>query len=282
MERLATLARVHESGGLSRAANGDVSRLSQYSRQIKDLEEYFGILLTHKVGRSLELTSEGKRLAALARTHFRSLEEFASEAGAGASVIRVGASTAVQGWFLLPTLKKALPKFPNVRVELVSGRSRELVQSVDDSRIDLALVRASAVHRKLKSASLFKMSYGLYVHQKATTKKMKASEVLSNMPLAVSDGGAFRQGLQDSASASGQELPVALVCPSHIIAAEAVHSGVYAAILPDIVQQANAGKDLIRFDLPFKHDGARTIQAVWRARNTPSVVEKFVVLLSKH
>ena len=50
LDRLRSFLRVVEAGSLTRAALGDVTRQSQYSRQIKELEGYFGTALTRRVG----------------------------------------------------------------------------------------------------------------------------------------------------------------------------------------------------------------------------------------
>ena len=50
LDRMRSFLMVAESGNLSKAAKGDVTKQSQFSRQIKDLEGFFGVALTKRVG----------------------------------------------------------------------------------------------------------------------------------------------------------------------------------------------------------------------------------------
>ena len=48
LERLRTLQLVSEAGSIAAAARGDTTRQSQYSRQLKELEQFFGTTLTRR------------------------------------------------------------------------------------------------------------------------------------------------------------------------------------------------------------------------------------------
>ena len=60
LDRLRTFLRVAEAGNLAKAAKGDTTRQSQFSRQIKELEAFFGVALTRRVGRRIEITDEDR------------------------------------------------------------------------------------------------------------------------------------------------------------------------------------------------------------------------------
>ena len=48
LDRLRTFLRVAEAGNLAKAAQGDATKQSQFSRQNKELEAYFGVPLTRR------------------------------------------------------------------------------------------------------------------------------------------------------------------------------------------------------------------------------------------
>src|SRR5436190_1180932 len=75
-DRLRSLVDFAETGSITRAARGDPNRQSQYSRQIKELEQFFGIELTQRRGKGIALTEAGKRLVLIARETFLSLNDF--------------------------------------------------------------------------------------------------------------------------------------------------------------------------------------------------------------
>jgi len=60
LERLAGFLAVADAGSIAGVAPGDPSRPPLLSRQIKDLEAFFGAKLTRRVGRGLELTDAGR------------------------------------------------------------------------------------------------------------------------------------------------------------------------------------------------------------------------------
>jgi len=76
IDRLKSFLDVVDAGSIVKAAGGDTNRQSQYSRQIKELETFFGAKLTRRKGRRIEITEEGERLARLIRESFTNLSDF--------------------------------------------------------------------------------------------------------------------------------------------------------------------------------------------------------------
>ena len=96
LDRLRNFLEMAEAGGIAKAAPGDVVRQSQISRQIRELEEFFGAELTQRRGKTLILTTAGRRLADLIRGQLQGLDDFRCEAqgrpksfifGSGASTL---------------------------------------------------------------------------------------------------------------------------------------------------------------------------------------------------
>ena len=67
LDRLAGFCAVAGAGSIVGAARGDAVRQSLLSRQIRELEEFFGTELVRRQGRGLVLTAAGVELAALGR-----------------------------------------------------------------------------------------------------------------------------------------------------------------------------------------------------------------------
>ena len=63
-------------GSISKAVGGDSVLRSLYSRQLKELEDYFGVELTRRKGRGLVITEKGHTLAQIAREQFQGLSDF--------------------------------------------------------------------------------------------------------------------------------------------------------------------------------------------------------------
>jgi DNA-binding transcriptional LysR family regulator len=264
LERLATLCRVADAGGLSRAAGGDVSRLSLYSRQLKDLESFFGAALTRKVGRTVVLTEGAHALAAKVRGQFRELAAFREEAGMSAPVLHIGASHSICEWWLWPRLGAlANASAGDSHIRMMVMRSADLVHAVENRVLDIALVRSDAVPRTLKSRPAFSMPYSLFVPQRLNPGKALTADFWNRVPLALSLGGQIRERIEAGAAGAGINLGIRLECPSFSLAAKAVASGAYAAILPDLAQTAFTGHRVKTWPLPFPGVSPRKISLAW-------------------
>src|SRR5437660_3252770 len=70
-DRLQSFCLVAQAGGVTKAAKGDPAKQSLFSRQIKELEEFFGTELIRRKGRGVTLSEAGERLNIIARlSHF--------------------------------------------------------------------------------------------------------------------------------------------------------------------------------------------------------------------
>jgi hypothetical protein len=63
LDRLRALVAVGAAGSIVRAAGNDPARQSQYSRQIKELEDFFQTGLVERHGKGIRLTANGRELA---------------------------------------------------------------------------------------------------------------------------------------------------------------------------------------------------------------------------
>ena len=104
LDRLRTFLRVVEAGNLSKAASGDATRQSQFSRQIKEMESFFGVAQTRRVGRRIEITDEGKRLGLIIRRQFREIDDFRESMADRRVSVRIGSQGSVIDWLLIPRL----------------------------------------------------------------------------------------------------------------------------------------------------------------------------------
>jgi len=100
LDRLASFCAVAEAGSIVKAAGGDPVRQSLISRQIRELEEFFGAELTWRRGKGLAVTPAGRRLAALVRGQLQDLDDFLRESAGGTKEFSIGAGGAASwsGW----------------------------------------------------------------------------------------------------------------------------------------------------------------------------------------
>ncbi len=235
LDRLKVLVEVHDAGSIARAAPDDPVRQSQYSRQLRELSEFFGIEVARRQGKLLKLTEQGMRLAELAREQLRSLQDFRSECNSASLDYTIAAGDSLLQWLVVPRLGRVARGKQHTRFATVNLRTNEIVQQLSEGRIDFGITRRDAVTDGLKTAPLGEMTFAVAVPRTlvSSVKQLTLAEILAKTPLAAqTTDGQFAQRLRDVAHACGVEFSPALVCQSFPHALSAVRSGHYAAILP--------------------------------------------------
>jgi DNA-binding transcriptional LysR family regulator len=235
LDRLKVLIEVRDAGSIAAAAPSDPVRQSQYSRQLRELAEFFGCEVAQRRGKILKLTAQGERLAELAREHLRSLDDFRSECREESVAFTIGAGDSLIQWLVIPQLGALVEAFPGTRFATTNLRTNEIVQQLTDGRIDFGIIRKNAVTPGLKSVSLGLVTYVAVVPAALARRKRKLTlrEVLSEFPLATqTTDGQFTGGLREIAKGLEIALAPALACQSFPQTMAAVRSGRFAAIVP--------------------------------------------------
>jgi DNA-binding transcriptional LysR family regulator len=104
LDRLRAFVEVGAAGSIVKAAGGDPVRQSQYSRQIKELEDFFRVTLFERHGKGIRLTPNGRELARISRFFLLGLSNFQRGSLAEEQTYRIGASATFLATFLLPVL----------------------------------------------------------------------------------------------------------------------------------------------------------------------------------
>jgi len=267
LDRLHSFLRVADAGSIAKAAGNDPIRQSQFSRQIGELEEFFGVRLTQRHGRSMALTEAGMQLAALIRAHLGSLDDFLKHQASQPVDIRIGAGDSLITWVLLPRIAELQRIFPRANVRLYNLRSWDIMQQVSELRLDFGLARSNLVNAPLEHTLIGKVNYRLFIPARfrKLTRQFTPTELLSRLPLAtLGSDTEFFEALVRGAEKRADAVRFRLVTESFPQAARAVMSGQYAAILP-----AHAATDLpgvLQFELPFLRGASRSVSLVWNPR----------------
>ena len=235
LDRLRTFLRVVEAGNLSKAALGDPTKQSQFSRQIKEMEAFFGVPLTRRVGRRIEITDEGHRLARIVRRQFRELDDF-REAMAGNRVsVRIGSQGSVIDWLLIPRLGSIRRVLGHAMVELEQLRTADVVRAVADGRLDFGIVREDALGRETRRWRLGAVGYAMFAANAHWRGHASVADVLRKVPLTeLLPGGQFPTRWQEWLTQEKAVPQVLARVSSFTDAARAVLAGHSAAVLPEM------------------------------------------------
>ncbi len=287
LDRLKNFLAFADVGSIVGAAGNDHVRQSLFSRQIGELERFFSIELTKRQGRGKGLTEAGRRLAAIVREQFGSLDEFAREAKSMPASLSIVAPNSIATWLLLPRLTEIRRRLPQHRLILHHEQTPAIVRGVLEGRHDIGLLRETALPRTLKRRALGNAGFALFV-PRALAGRLRPNDPAGwlRLPLALPVGGALRASVDRLAAKHGIELVAAVACDSYVQAAAAVESGAVASVLPVIAEKAMTARGVMMKKVPELGERSHKTLMIWSKRvadtraSVSAAVEVFSELLS--
>jgi DNA-binding transcriptional LysR family regulator len=158
LRRLEVFVKVAELGSFSRAAEALFLTQPTVSEHVRALEDSLGVQLLDRLGRSTTPTRAGtlllgyaRRMLTLAREAAQAIEQFQ---GRMTGELAIGGST-IPGEYVVPELIGGFrSKYPDVRVSLMIGSSREVQAWVEDGRVEMGVVGAAPASRALEGRQL--------------------------------------------------------------------------------------------------------------------------------
>lgn len=235
LDRLKVLLEVRDAGSIAQAAPGDPVRQSQYSRQLRELSEFFGCEVAQRRGKWLKLTPEGERLAELAREQLRALADFRAECREQSVAFSLGAGDSLIQWLVIPRLGRVVDAMPGTHFATHNLRTNEIVRQLAESRLDFGIIRKNAMAPGLKAVSLGLVSYVALIPDTLARgrKKITLAQALAELPLATQTAdGQFTSGLREIAQSHDVPLVPALSCQSFPQTIAAIKTGRYWAVVP--------------------------------------------------
>lgn len=269
LDRLRVLVEVHDAGGIAKAAPGDPIRQSQYSRQLRELSEFFGTEVAQRQGRQLKLTAHGVELAELVRSQLHSLQDFRAVCRSESIDYTIAAGDSLIHWLVIPRLRAVLRKIPSARFATCNLRTNEIAQRLKDGRVDFGVIRKDALVAPLKSAPLGSLTFTAVVPKALVPIRghPTLSDVLGSLPFAAhTSDGQFTQKLREVAKKLKTELRPTLVCQSFPQAMAAVRSGGFGAVLPTLALRDLEPGSYLELPASPLADLSRNLVLAWNSR----------------
>lgn len=272
-DRLRTFLAIAEAdGSIAKAAGDNLVRQSQFSRQLRELEEFFGVELAARRGKSLSLTPAGKSLAARIRAQFEDFDDFCCEQKKVPKTFVFGAGASVIDWVLLPAICGIKSALGDSVIQLETHRSLALVEAVKDGRLDFAIVREDALPEKSNRVPLVKVRFFLCVPRRLLPRgkpdsAIDHSKFWHTLPFAAGkDGGQLDQTIRHVMREAGVKFRPAVECSSMLQARQFIQRGECAGILPSAgIHGLSADDIVIREFAPLKNYG-RHLVLHWNER----------------
>lgn len=242
IERLDTFCLVVQAGSIAAAAVNDPTRQSQFSKQIKDLEEALGTKLVHRVGKLIKPTNAGLELAALAGTFFSGLEDLATSQEKMRFVVAAGDS--VIRWLFIPLLNRIQSQEAKQWV-LRSMRTLTALQALRTSQADLAIIREDAIDNDFTVRHVAEFRY-VWVFARTLLPGRTGSGIYEakQLPIGTLSGdGVLARQIRELSEKNNLPFTLEMELESFSLMLEAVKGGRVGALLPQIAAA----------DLPSEH-----------------------------
>jgi len=140
---------VAEKKNISRAAKALYISQPAISRSIQKLEENLGTTLFKRTSRGVSLTPEGELLFRHTSEAFSALktgeELLARRQALGITQLRIGASTTLCKYILMPRLQRFIQSNPHTRISLFCQSTYQTLSLLEENKIDIGLVGQPSV-----------------------------------------------------------------------------------------------------------------------------------------
>jgi DNA-binding transcriptional LysR family regulator len=247
LDRLKALLEVGAAGSIVKAAEGDPVRQSQYSRQIKELEDFFRTRLIERQGKGTRLTAGGKELARISRFFMLGLSNFQRGCLAEEQTFRIGASATFIRQFLLPALAGARPGAGGASYTTESVTAQEIERRLHDLTLDFGVVANATLSRPLQTKALGEWKLELWVPKSLRLTEARAAQAFDRGQLPLAWAG---KELDALGVPPPLEREAALVCDSFLDARTALEGQAVAGLLPDFLAPATIAKSFLRVPVP--------------------------------
>jgi DNA-binding transcriptional LysR family regulator len=214
LRQLQTLITIADAGGFASAAGRLHLSQPAASRQIQALEAELGVLLFDRVGRRLQLTSEGEDIVRRGRHLLQEADSLRDRAdalkGGLTGMLRVGASPQNIETVLAPFVARFRSKHPGIEVHFVEDGGARISDRLAQGDMQIVL---TSVGNALFLSRLLYPAYALAVvapsHPLGRRGSVDVSE-LKDEPLLLLHRGFGSRGWFDAANRSGE------CCPAYL------------------------------------------------------------------
>jgi DNA-binding transcriptional LysR family regulator len=150
LRQLDVMVAIARSGSTTEAGRQLSLSQSAVSAALAELESQLGAKVFDRVGKRVVLNDCGRLLLPRALGVLDQMREIEHLFDDGAGALRVGASTTV-GNYMMPSVLAAFQRrWPLARVELEVGNTREVVDAVEQYRVDIGFIEGPCHHPDLE------------------------------------------------------------------------------------------------------------------------------------
>lgn len=273
LDRLRSFREVIHAGGIAAASKGDPNRQSQLSRQVRELETFFGVELLVRGRGPMRPTAAGIELDRLCGLSLGAFEEFLKTCGDQPVQLTVGAGESLVHWWLLPGLARLESTLRRWTLNFDNLRNDEMLERLSHASLDIAVTTRFEPDSRLRAEAAGVIEYGLFVPEaligdqpgRSVRSGRRRRPILDGLPLAIlgdRSGGVLR-ALESEASRTDCRLDIRMRLSSYPQLAMAVRTGVAAAVMPTRAATVLEGSQYQMLRPPFLAKVTRKVWIVW-------------------
>jgi DNA-binding transcriptional LysR family regulator len=262
LDRLRALLEVAAAGSIVKAASADPVRQSQYSRQIKELEDFFRTRLIERHGKGIRLTANGRELARISRFFMLGLSNFQRGCLAEEQAFRIGASATFIRQFLLPVLSAPSLRKGSSKYATEVASDEEIERRLHDLTLDFGVTGTAQISRPLQTKPLREWRLQLWVPKVLRLNQTRAACAFENdeLPLAIATE------LESLGVVPNVKSHAVLVCDSLLDVRVALEGQEIAALLPCFLAPTGTSRSFIRVYLPKMDSRVFQFHLAWNPR----------------
>lgn len=208
------------------------------SRQIRAMEEFLGVRLLRRQGRSMRLTEAGRALQTQAASiveHVCMLPDLVLAASREpVGHVAIGVPYAFGDFLVPPVMKRFCSKYPKVRLRIVQGYSGDIADLLSTGRLDIGVLYGRPADPAIALSPLIRHELGLIAPArplKAVTEPWRAGRSvrltdIADLPLILpSRNHGLRDLVEDAIAKAGRTLNVVMEVDSPMLARSLVREG---------------------------------------------------------
>ena len=181
---------LYEQKSISKTANKLYVSQPAISYSLKELESQLGYNLFYRNSKGIEPTIEAKELYSYISAAFNMIkngeEHIMNLNSLDVGEIKIGAHSHIATFYLMPFIIEFRKKYPNVKFEIISVHTQELVERLESRKIDI-IIGALPINITNKSAEkkILTKFKNCFVYKKDSFKdiKLESPEDLVKYPL---------------------------------------------------------------------------------------------------
>jgi DNA-binding transcriptional LysR family regulator len=260
LDRLKSFYEVAKTESLIKAAGKNTNRQTLISRQIKELETYFGFSLLIRKGRTISLSPAGKDLARFLEQTFQGMSDFHTKHNEEYSSLRFVGGAMLTLDIVGKKFNEIKKIFPQSSVQVTNASTEKTWESILDFQTDFGLIGNPASSKLIEAYSLGVITCSALIPKKIFKEKptLKSIDRIMKLPWSFHTSRTITYLTEKIENKTSLKMNIILRCESRPFIHENLRHQNCASLIPSKLFCEFPKEDFWVFDMPGLEDYKRT------------------------